>query len=81
MYTFGAKKDLECLTDAERIKWGTWLFAWITQSEQGFVDQYQKDVSGIELDEYVEGSSPYTSQQRRQSLLATHSELVRSGLL
>ena len=49
------QKDLECLTDAERIKWGTWLFAWITQSEQGFVDQYQKDVSGIELDEYVEG--------------------------
>lgn len=51
------QKDFESLTEAERLRWGMWLFTWITQTEQGFVDQHKKDVSGLELDEYVEGLS------------------------
>ncbi|GAM99859.1 hypothetical protein U91I_03514 [alpha proteobacterium U9-1i] len=37
------------------MKWGFWLFAWITQTEQGYIDRRQRDFSGMMLDEYVEG--------------------------
>ncbi len=49
------QKDFESLTEAERMRWGFWLFAWITQSEQGFVDQHQKNILGLDLGGYVEG--------------------------
>lgn len=49
------QKDFASLTEAERMKWGFWLFAWITQTEQGYIDRRQKDFSGMMLDEYVEG--------------------------
>ena len=49
------QKDLASLTEAERMKWGYWLFAWITQTEQGYIDRRQRDFSGMMLDEYVEG--------------------------
>jgi hypothetical protein len=48
-------KSFENLTDAERLKWGIWLFTWITQSEQGFIDRKQRDFSGLNLDQYLEG--------------------------
>lgn len=48
-------KSFESLTEAERIKWGTWLFTWVTQTEQGFIDRKQKDFSGLDLDGYLEG--------------------------
>lgn len=48
-------KSFESLTEAERLKWGIWLFTWITQSEQGFIDRRQKDFSGLNLDQYLEG--------------------------
>ncbi len=50
-----AQKDFASLVEAERMKWGFWLFAWITQSEQAFIDRRQKDFSGLMLDEYTEG--------------------------
>ena len=50
-----AQKSFESLTEAERMKWGTWLFTWITQTEQGFIDRKQKDFSGLDLDAYLEG--------------------------
>ncbi len=50
-----AQKDYASLTEAERAKWAFWLFAWITQTEQGYVDRRQKDFSGMLLDECVEG--------------------------
>lgn len=50
-----AQKDCASLTETERMKWGFWLFAWITQSEQAFIDRRQKDFSGLMLDEYTEG--------------------------
>ena len=49
------QKSFENLTEAERIKWGTWLFTWVTQTEQGFIDRKQKDFSGLDLDGYLEG--------------------------
>lgn len=49
------QKDYASLTEAERMKWAFWLFAWITQTEQGYIDRRQKDFSGLMLDEYVEG--------------------------
>ena len=49
------QKSFENLTEAERIKWGTWLFTWITQTEQGFIDRKRKDFSGLDLDGYLEG--------------------------
>jgi hypothetical protein len=49
------QKDYASLTETERMKWAFWLFAWITQTEQGFVDRRQKDFSGLMLDEYTEG--------------------------
>ncbi len=49
------QKDYASLTEAERMKWAFWLFAWITQTEQGYIDRRQKDFSGMMLDEYVEG--------------------------
>lgn len=49
------QKSFESLTEAERFKWGTWLFTWVTQSEQGFIDRKQKDFSGLDLDGYLEG--------------------------
>jgi hypothetical protein len=49
------QKSFESLTEAERIKWGTWLYTWVTQTEQGFIDRKQKDFSGLDLDEYLEG--------------------------
>jgi hypothetical protein len=49
------QKDYASLTEAERMKWAFWLFAWITQTEQGYIDRRQKDLSGMMLDEYVEG--------------------------
>ncbi len=49
------QKDFESLTEAERMKWGTWLFTWITQTEQGYIDLKQKDLTGLQLDGYVEG--------------------------
>ena len=48
-------KSFESLTEAERLKWGIWLFTWITQSEQGFIDRRQNDFSGLNLDQYKEG--------------------------
>ena len=48
-------ESFESLTEAERLKWGIWLFTWITQSEQGFIDRKQKDFSGLNLDQYLEG--------------------------
>lgn len=48
-------KSFESLTEAERLKWGIWLFTWITQTEQGFIDRKQKDFSGLDLDQYLEG--------------------------
>ncbi len=48
-------KSFENLTEAERIKWGTWLFTWVTQTEQGFIDRKQRDISGLDLDGYLEG--------------------------
>jgi hypothetical protein len=48
-------KSFESLTEAERLKWGIWLFTWITQSEQGFIDRRQNDFSGLNLDQYLEG--------------------------
>jgi len=48
-------KSFESLTEAERLKWGIWLFTWITQSEQGFIDRRQNDFSGMNLDQYLEG--------------------------
>lgn len=50
-----ALKSFESLTDAERLKWGIWLFTWITQTEQGYIDRKQKDFSGLNLDQYLEG--------------------------
>lgn len=50
-----AQKSFESLTEAERMKWGTWLFTWITYTEQGFIDRKQKDFSGLDLDAYLEG--------------------------
>ncbi|MEL7547688.1 MAG: hypothetical protein AAGJ84_13625, partial [Pseudomonadota bacterium] len=49
------QKDYASLTEAERMKWAFWLFAWITQTEQGYIDRRQKDFTGMMLDEYVEG--------------------------
>lgn len=49
------QKNYSSLTEAERMKWAFWLFAWITQTEQGYIDRRQKDFSGMMLDEYVEG--------------------------
>lgn len=49
------QKDFASLTEAERMKWGHWLFAWITQTEQGYIDRRLRDFSGMMLDEYVEG--------------------------
>lgn len=49
------QKDFASLTEAERMQWGTWLFTWITQTEQGYIDLKQKDLSGLALDGYVEG--------------------------
>jgi hypothetical protein len=49
------QKDFESLSEAERMRWGFWLFSWITQSEQGFIDQHQKNILGLDLDGYVEG--------------------------
>ncbi len=49
------QKDFASLTEAERMKWAYWLFAWITQTEQGYIDRRQRDFSGMMLDEYVEG--------------------------
>lgn len=48
-------KSFESLTEAERLRWGIWLFTWITQTEQGFIDRKQKDFSGLDLDQYLEG--------------------------
>lgn len=48
-------KDLNSLTEAERVRWGAWLFTWITQTEQGYIDRKQKDLAGLDLDGYVEG--------------------------
>jgi len=48
-------KSFESLTEAGRLKWGIWLFTWITQSEQGFIDRRQNDFSGLNLDQYLEG--------------------------
>ncbi len=50
-----AQQDFSSLTETERMQWGYWMFAWITQTEQGFVDQYKKEFTGMELDQYVEG--------------------------
>lgn len=50
-----AQKDFSSLAEAERMKWGFWLFAWITQTEQAYIDRRQKDFSGMMLDEYTEG--------------------------
>jgi len=49
------QQDYASLTEAERLKWAFWVFAWITQTEQGYIDRRQKDFSGMMLDEYVEG--------------------------
>ena len=49
------QKDYASLSETERMKWAFWLFAWITQTEQGYIDRRQKDFSGMMLDEYVEG--------------------------
>lgn len=49
------QKSFESLTEAERLKWGFWLFTWVTQTEQGFIDRKQKDFSGLDLDGYLEG--------------------------
>ena len=49
------QKSFEILTEAERAKWGIWLFTWVTQTEQGFIDRKQKDFSGLDLDGYLEG--------------------------
>ena len=51
------QKNFESLTEAERLQWGLWLFTWITQTEQGFVDRQQKGFSGMDLDQYIEGVS------------------------
>lgn len=48
-------KSFEGLSEAERVKWGIWLFTWITQTEQGYIDRKQKDFSGLNLDQYLEG--------------------------
>jgi len=48
-------KSFESLTETERFKWAVWLFTWITQTEQGFIDRKQKDFSGLDLDQYLEG--------------------------
>jgi hypothetical protein len=47
--------SFDSLTEAERMKWGTWLYTWVTQTEQGFIDRKQKDFSGLDLDAYLEG--------------------------
>jgi hypothetical protein len=49
------QKSFDSLTEAERAKWGTWLFTWVTQTEQSFIDRKQKDLSGLDLDAYLEG--------------------------
>ena len=49
------QKSFENLTEAERQKWGIWLFTWINQTEQGFIDRKQKNISGLDLDGYLEG--------------------------
>jgi len=49
------QKGFDNLTEAERLKWGVWLFTWVTQTEQGFIDRKQKEVSGLDLDGYLEG--------------------------
>ena len=49
------QKDYASLSEAERMKSAFWLFAWITQTEQGYIDRRQKDFTGMMLDEYVEG--------------------------
>ncbi len=49
------QKSFESLTEAERIKLGNWLFTWVTETEQGFIDRKQKDFSGLDLDGYLEG--------------------------
>ncbi len=49
------QKGFESLTEAERMKWGFWLFTWVTQTEQGFIDRRKKDFSGLDLDGYLEG--------------------------
>lgn len=49
------QQDFAALSEAERLKWASWLFCWITQTEQGFIDRQQKDFSGLDLDAYVEG--------------------------
>jgi len=49
------QKDYASLTEAERMKWAFWLFAWVTQTEQGYIDRRQNDFSGMMLDEYLEG--------------------------
>jgi hypothetical protein len=49
------QKNYESLTEAERLKWGFWLFTWVTQTEQGYIDLKRNDFSGLDLDGYVEG--------------------------
>jgi hypothetical protein len=49
------QKDFGSLTEAERARWAVWLFTWVTQTEQGYIDRKQRDLSGLDLDGYVEG--------------------------
>ncbi len=76
------QKDFASLTEGERMKWAVWLFAWITQTEQGYIDRRQKDLSGMMLDEYVEGLAlvagwPFCAGRLRWLLVAPRKQFVR----
>jgi len=42
------QKDYASLTETERMKWGFWLFAWITQTEQGYIDRHKVKVHRVD---------------------------------
>ena len=49
------QRDIESLTEQERLTWMVWLFTWITQTEDGFVAR-RSGIPGMEwVDRYLLG--------------------------
>lgn len=50
-----AQRQYDGLSEAEKLAWVTWLFTWITQTEEGWMARRQ-GVPGLEwVDRYVQG--------------------------
>lgn len=50
-----AQRQYDGLSEAEKLTWVTWLFTWITQTEEGWMARRQ-GVPGLEwVDRYVQG--------------------------